>query len=217
MHVCLTCINHTSGNPLAQRLRLDVDGDRLSCAMCKSDAPVVAINMLGRLLRVGASYFHFCQGCNRVQPWAGGGLEFAPSTCQHQEAAPRRARVKPRVRVSRHCARPQKGPSPPPLTEQAPERGLLQNTHNSLAGDAVHAHNCTVVSTLATTSLRCSTPCAACSRPNTCNVVHTPHVPARRFVSVYLCNRHRVPEHLAQYIYDTATLRRFLLERGARG
>ena len=88
LHACMWCLNRPTGNPLAQRLRLDTETRSLSCATCGPGAPVIRINLLGRLLRVGDSYFYFCAKCRSVHVWGGAGTEFGEGPCTRAGRAP---------------------------------------------------------------------------------------------------------------------------------
>lgn len=181
LHLCLWCVHRLSGSPLAHRLRLDVQRDVLLCAACGDGAaaPVVRVNMLGRLLRLGGVYYHFCTGCLRVRRWEGTGCELRRCECH----------VVPRAPVSRAD-----DATPPPAggarAHAFEEANLSRLTSHSLPP-----------------RLRRTYQCLVCDRAVSAHTVRVLHVPLRRFVTVFLCQQHYIPPHLGRFIVDTHTLR----------
>lgn len=184
LHACLACLNRMHGGPFSQRLRLDVETGNLNCAACKLDMPMVHIQLLGRLLRIGETYYYFCHRCFRVVQWEGDGTEFSGGGCRHgsEKRASAPSTCPPAVTVEKHS----------------------EPTRDHFA--VLRRNNRTSFWTTSGGSKDGRVTCLVCSRAGANYMVHTPHVPHRGFVTLALCYRHRLPDHLTPYVHDTASL-----------
>lgn len=203
VHVCMWCVNKASGNPIQQKLRLDVERGQLACATCGGGSPVVRVNLFGRFLRIGQVYYFFCPCCCKIHPWNGDGTEFNSRECYHAEGLSRAKKGPCRARPVKDkppeetLATPTRVHAPPRAREQPPS--LLERLNDTLCNTVIHRKDCGK--------------CLCCDREGAANYVYTFHAPLRQFVTVFLCNKHRVPPHMQRYIFDTRTLKDILISR----
>lgn len=197
VRACLWCMNRSMSSPLTGNLRLDVDKNELSCATCRNGVPIVSINMIGRVLRISGTYYYLCPGCVRIHPWQGTGHEFS-GTCMCCTPSNRPTRTPKGARVAQRALPPAEVVTP---ARERRKTGLMHPIHEGT----------TAMTTLTTSQTRCNRyTCFVCNRVNASHVVHTLHVPQRRRVSVFLCKKHAVYDHLVPFVYDTATLGKIL-------
>ncbi len=61
LHVCLSC--HASNCEVSTRMRVSY-GQAPVCHSCDSNQHVIAVNVLGSLVRIGTKYYYFCETAN---------------------------------------------------------------------------------------------------------------------------------------------------------
>lgn len=213
---CMWCINRNMHTPLECKMRLDVPSNQFFCASCsdggRHSPPVVTVNLAGRLLRIGNVYYHVCQFCSRVVRWEGTGSEFTGRTCNHGSAAQHRAQRVPKS--ARICSDQDATVVTQGLSLRKCMLSLL-DMHTAVARPAAWANllcrplpACSTF--FKTTTITQRLQCLMCERRNCVHGVCLLHVPAMRFITVFLCSRHRVFEHIQPYVYDTTSLRAIL-------
>ena len=96
LYVCTACVasGQATGKKKASQTRgqckLDVEGDRLVCSCCQSEA-VVSVSTLGRIVTIRQSRYYLAPCCNSVQLYTGRGDEFneqANERCAHAQGRP---------------------------------------------------------------------------------------------------------------------------------
>lgn len=73
MHVCVVCA--VNGKRPCPGMRLCAETDQISCTVCKIPGTVVAINMIGRILRICDMSCYMCPMCLRFNVWRGDGTD----------------------------------------------------------------------------------------------------------------------------------------------
>lgn len=226
LNVCMWCLHKITLNPFQHKLRMDVTADKFSCSVCH-DSPVVAISLLGRLLRIGRNYYYFCPCCLQIQPWVSTGTEFTRQTCDHIDASVAKKGVRKSVHTRRnrgvsvnresyqdtqHDLLP--GDSFRVCAEQhtcVPKKSLKRNMILQFAWEkACYTVDSTASFLQMTTSRLHRYCCVVCEKRQAVTCVRILHVPWRRVVGVMLCAKHDIPMHLRRYVYDTWTLRKIL-------
>lgn len=242
--LCLWCVNKNSSTPLHGNLRLDVDTNVLSCATCCGNEegngdhatpttrpPVVTINMIGRILLVNGVHYYLCPGCCKIHVWEGTGYEFS-GTCEHSLCIRKQSRIPKSVRVPAGCSGQNRWKEP--VSEDNRTRDsiirridhmLSQNTATTVSPTPVKDLNYFNPLTEGTTKSLSVTSsqvrkkkfsCLVCGKANANNMINTLHIPEAKFVTINLCNRHRIYDHLVQYIFDTDTFRKMLRQTNAK-
>lgn len=237
---CMWCVCKSTASPLNCSLRLDVMSNKLCCAQCgdlqlPTSPPVLTINLTGRLLKVGSTYYYQCPFCVKIVQWESTGTEFSGNTCSHSLVCESRT---PRVpKSARMCLARTSTVYPAAGGEggmaQEHEDGSMveqyvRSINNILAGKArvqcmepVYAKH---MSPTALGSAKFFTvthaqgsgkkfTCLVCDRPGSCYAVQALHIPCARYVIAYLCSRHRLYDHLSSFLYDTKTFKQLLLAR----
>lgn len=233
VNMCMWCINRTSQGPssnaLSSSFRMNVDEDVLTCATCTRDEndntpktvipPTVSVNMVGRLLSVGNRYHFLCPGCCKVRPWEATGCEFS-GKCKHTAAVSKSTRIPKSARITSMTH------------EKLHEHSLNQNNEMKIQTLSVcnrilngvslpwtpmppirlSQSGITQYATFSSSQIRGHQySCLFCSKNNACNMVRTLHIDkSPRIVSLFLCNKHRIYDHMQQYIHDTTSLSRMI-------
>lgn len=94
LYVCMACVVSgqaqgckRKGSSTRGQCKLDLEGGRLICSSCQSEA-VVGVSTLGRIVTVRHTRFYLAPCCSRVQVYSGRGDEFnesANEACAHTQ------------------------------------------------------------------------------------------------------------------------------------
>ena len=98
IHICTRCIHRSKADPRYMKLMRCMDTDTYRCSQCKTDAPVLDINIMGRILRIYNTCYYLCPFCKKIHEWKGSGTEF--TQCQELNSAPPAKKSK---RIRTHC------------------------------------------------------------------------------------------------------------------
>lgn len=194
-HLCMWCINKITGNPLQQKLRLDLETNQLMCVSCGDNLPVVSVNVVGRLLCVNHKYYYICPVCLTLQLWGATGTEFSSCVCNHHtRCRTRKLQAAQALTLHKH--------ETPRL--KSGEQDVLQVCNTTSSG---------CISASLPASLREHVKCHMCGRKTALNYICTPNVSLRRMCIFFFCNRHRVAPHLLPFVHDSVSLDKILLHR----
>jgi hypothetical protein len=79
--VCLYCLLRIAPKQFVLEekingnIRMDLDTDEVFCNRCMSNAHVMQIDLIGRLLRINQQYLYICAECGSVHEWRGDGCD----------------------------------------------------------------------------------------------------------------------------------------------
>lgn len=102
VHLCLRCCNKPNADAIATKLRLCMHSGRLICVSCASHLPVVAVDLLGKVLVVQGVTYYLCPICGGCKRWAFSGTEFTCVDCRHRPAP---TQPRPAPRRCLHCSK----------------------------------------------------------------------------------------------------------------
>lgn len=228
LNICSWCVCKPGYDVVKPKLRLSIETNQLSCTMCEGNATIYKVNILGRLLRIGCDYYYFCLHCMQVHKWGSLGSEFVGSMCAMHAKSKIAKQTENKGRIA-HTDTPETGTrgqnkgDTGPVEENPSMRrfiprskfalmDLLQTTHVGIRPVANSATCSTQQSMQHSTDQWMLKPtlhtrCLICCKRNVCHYVNTLHIPVLSFVTIYFCVKHRIPEHLHRYIYDTSSLK----------
>jgi hypothetical protein len=112
--ICLQCLLRIAPKQFVLEekingnIRMHLDTDKVFCNRCMSDKHIIAIDLIGRLLRINQQYLYLCVECGKLHEWKADGCDLL--RCQN------RPKQRLQLRCELHEDAQHKNEQPMPLT-----------------------------------------------------------------------------------------------------